>query len=647
MQYNYDFEIASVVVLAIILLHFIFIRQFPTNKTKVFGVLLMVCIGEAVMNILSCVSLANAELVPIFWNKFLVFAFFALEGLSAYLIFQYMLVVCELDGRKKRTAMLFGLLPFLLFEVMLVLTPWLSFFFYFENNQYVQGVGADFEYWYIMYYFSLNLVLIFLRRNIIDKRTKTMILIYTVTAITAIVTQFCFREILLTSTGNMVILLMAYLTMQNPGELLDTVTGVGNESAFIMQIKRMQSRQEEHAVVTVYLRQFHHIITLLGYENSNRILNDVGQYLLRIGGKYHVFHNSGDSFTVIADSRESAKNLLQQIKKRFSQDWSIQENEIGLNTAVFVQYYPTDFKTSAEYRGMWEYLMEQAKREGNQTVFETNATFIERYHRRNMVEMAVRRAILNKSFEVYYQPIYSLKEKRIVSLEALVRLHDEKLGFIPPDEFIPLAEKDGSIIHIGEQVLEASCRFLSKHVLSNPSLGIKTIHVNVSAAQCMRRNLKETMIPVLERYHIPPSMINLEVTERTAISTPKLMLHHMRELGKLGITFSMDDYGSGNSNCNYLIRFPFHEIKLDKDIVWASFEKEPAKIVLDSEIKTIQKLGIPLIAEGIENREQSEEMERLGVDCIQGYYYGRPMSEMDCLRYIRSFHSSSEEYGRT
>ena len=192
------------------------------------------------------------------------------------------------------------------------------------------------------------------------------------------------------------------------------------------------------------------------------------------------------------------------------------------------------------------------------------------------------------------------------------------------------------MIHqIGEQVLEECCKFLSKHVLSNESLGLQTIHVNVSAVQCLRQNLKETILNVLEKFHVPASMISLEITEGTAIRAPELMQKHMWELGKAGIHFALDDYGSGNANCSYLIRFPFREIKIDKEIVWAYFEDKSARIVLQNEISIMKQLGLPLIVEGVENEEQSEEMERLGVDYIQGYYYGRPMSELDCLRFIR------------
>lgn len=635
MNYNYDFEIASMVVMMIVLLHFLFVRQFPTDKTKMFFRLLLICIGECIFNILSCIGIANAALIPEVWNELFAFAFFALEGLCSYYIFRYVAVICQFRKRGNFLLKAAGILPFAFFEAMVLLTPLIGFFYYFEDGQYHQGFGAWYGYAYITYYFLLNLALVLIRRKVVSVRVKIIIFIYSAIAVGAVVLQYIVRGLLLTSTANVVVLLMLYLAMQNPDELLDTVTGLANEKAFLLQIKNMIENREKHDIITVYIRHFHHITSMLGFENGNQILTDVGTYLVKTCGKFHVFHNTEDTFTVLIASEKERKALEEKIQKRFSLGWNIQKNNVMLDMAMVIQHYPQDFSSISGYGSMWEYLLERAKSQGNQTVFETDARFLEKYRHRNKVELAVERAIRERGFEVYYQPIYSLAENRIVSLEALVRLHDEELGYISPEEFIPLAEKNGTVIQIGEQVLEECCKFLSKHVLSNESLGLENIHVNVSAVQCLRQNLKETIFPVLEKFHVPPNMISLEITEGTAIRAPELMLRHMRELGKAGITFALDDYGTGNANCSYLIRFPFGKIKIDKDILWAYFEKKSARIILQNEISTMKQLGLPVIVEGVENQEQRDEMERLGVDYIQGYYYGRPMPEMECLRFIR------------
>ena len=644
MQYNYDFEIASLLIMAIILLHFAFIRQFPVDKTKIFGVLLMTCTAECCANILSCIGLANAAFVPQAVNEVLAFAFFVLEGLASYLLFRYFLVVCEFKDIEKKVVSVIGTIPYVLFTLMVIATPFIGFFYYFKDGVYYQGFGAWTGYVYIIYYFVLDLFLMLYKYRVINLRTKIIIIIYLLVAVSMVLLQFRVRGMLLTSVGNAVVLMMLYLAMQNPSEMLDPVTNIGNESAFVGQMKNLLNHKNQAIIVTVHLRKFHHIQTVLGMENSDILLQNVGGYLFRLCGKFHVFRTSEDTFTVMTDTPEHAKLIQAAISERFDQDWIVQQNHVMLDMDMVVQHYPGEFGTISEYMGMRQFLLEKAIAAGAQAVVEADASLAERYHRRMKIEMAVSRAIREKNFEVYYQPIYSIREKRIVSLEALVRLYDEELGFIPPDEFIPLVERDGNIIHIGEQVLEECCKFLAHHVLSSVSLGIRTIHVNISTVQCLRQNLADMIMPVLERYHIPPSIITLELTENTAVRTPERMKKHMKELGAKGVSFAMDDYGSGNSNCSYLIQFPFREVKIDKEIVWASFESETAKTVLENEINTIQKLGIPLVVEGIETKEQSDEMERLGVDYIQGYYYGKPWPEAECLRYIRKSNCVPELY---
>ncbi len=441
MQYSYNFGVILLVIFLAFSCHARWNRQLKTVRSKIFGMLLGVCLGGGIANVLLCIGLANAAIVPVIWNELFAFAFFALEGAAFYLMFRYMEEMCGFSGAAGRLIRYLGKVPFFFFEIMLLATPWTGFFFDFKDGAYAQGVYAWVLYVYIGYYFFINLCM------------------------------------------------MIYVARKNP-------------SAYA------------------------------GSENG------------------------------------------------------------------------------------------------------TNG------------EKAVECAITEKNFQVYYQPIYSLKEKCVVSLEALVRLKDEKSGFIPPDEFIPLAEKNGTIMQISEIVLEECCRFLAKHVLANPSLGIQTIHVNIAAAQCLNRNLKESILPVLEHYHVPAHMITLELPERTVAGSPKLMLWHMREFGKAGMGFAIDGYGSGNLNCFGLLRFPVQEIKIGKEMTWSYFEDPAAKIVIENEIKTIQKLGFPIVVVGVENKEQSDALEALGVDMIQGFYYGKPMPEVECLRYIRRMHSAKEEYGK-
>lgn len=648
MQYNYDFEIAALLLQIIILMHFAFIRQFPTERSRIFRLLLVSCIIESGANILSSIGLANTEFVTQGVNELLAFVFFVFEGLVSFLIFCYLMALCDFNKKRRNRLKYFGLIPFVIFEIGAVLTPFIGFFYYIEDNQYYQGFGADFGYYYIIYYFILNIVILFLGWKKMKSRMRAIILSYSVFAMTVIVIQYYYRNILLTSAGNLIIVFMIYLSMQNPGELLDPVTGIGNERALQLKMRQIINHGNKHEqyIITFDIRQFHHMNTVFGVENCNLLLEEIGRYLYRLVGRFQVFQDRGDTFSVIVDTSEKYRDVMKQIEQRLSEEWKIKESHMTVEAVIINQRWPGDFSTVEDFFSMREYMLSTAKKTGAKTVVEADEKLLAVFHRRRQVEIAIQRAIQKRSVQVYYQPIYSLKEKRIVSLEALIRMEDEEFGAISPEEFIPLAEKNGSIVQIGEIVLEQCCNFLAKHVLSNTSLGIRTVQINISVVQCMRQDLKESIVPILNWYHIPPSMITLEITESTAITAPALMLRHMKELGELGITFAMDDYGSGNSNCSYLVKFPFKEVKIDKEMTWAYFRNRTAKIVLENEIRTMKMLGIPVVVEGIENAKESRIMEGLGVEYIQGYYYGKPLQEKECLRYIRKFNAESEEFGR-
>lgn len=424
MQYNYDFEIASLLIMTIILLHFVFVRQFPGEKTRVFGWLLFVCEAECLMNILSCVGLANAALVPQRLNEVLAFAFFVLEGASSYLVYRYFMAACAIRGRERTVFAAAGIIPFAAFLVLVAVTPVTGFFYYFKDGSYYQGVGADYGYAYIVIFFLLGLLIVVRQHKYTTLRTKVIVCAYTAVAAAMIGLQYRYREILCTSVSNTVVLIMLYLQIQNPVVFLDTTTGIGNGTAFESQLEERLRRKGEGYVLTIHLSKFYHIHTILGIENSNELLREIGEYLYDLCGKFHVFHTAGDAFTVFADTKEQCERLKCEIQKRFESDWVVQENRIALDMETVVQHYPTDFKAIAEYYGMREFLLENAGKSGAQVIVEADADMTAQYRRRRKVEIAVARAIREKGFLVYYQPVYSLKEKKIVSLEALVRLKD-------------------------------------------------------------------------------------------------------------------------------------------------------------------------------------------------------------------------------
>ena len=292
--------------------------QFPTEKTRVFRALLIVCIGESAFNILSSIGLANAGVVPQIVNEILAFVFFSFEGLSSLMIYKYMVVISELDQRQKKRAVSAAMIPAAFFFIFLLLTPFIGFYYYFQDGVYHQGRGANFGYFYIMLFFALNLVMSIARRKIINVREKYIIYFYTAAALIAIWVQYYHREILLTSLGNSVIVIMIYLSMQNPNDYLDTVTGIGNEAALELQLKDELMRDQEGTIIIIRIRQYQQMGMLFGAENCNMLMAELGQYFFHLGGKFHVFRSDADTFVVMTD-KDRYQEMVKSVEGRFSE----------------------------------------------------------------------------------------------------------------------------------------------------------------------------------------------------------------------------------------------------------------------------------------------------------------------------------------
>ena len=242
-------------------------------------------------------------------------------------------------------------------------------------------------------------------------------------------------------------------------------------------------------------------------------------------------------------------------------------------------------------------------------------------------------AIREDRVEVFYQPIYSTHKKVFVSAEALVRIRDEEGNIIMPGNFIEVAERTGLIMRLGQIVFEKVCQLIQT---KNPmQYGIEYIEVNLSVIQCGYENLASSYIKIMKKYKVPPSVINLEITETATLNEKRTLLANMHQLREYGVTFSLDDFGTGQSNLNYIVDMPVDIVKFDKDMIQSYFENDKAKFVMDAAMHMIHGLDLRIVSEGIETKEQYATMEKLGINYIQGYYFSKPLSQDKFITFIK------------
>lgn len=246
------------------------------------------------------------------------------------------------------------------------------------------------------------------------------------------------------------------------------------------------------------------------------------------------------------------------------------------------------------------------------------------------MDSIIERALANHGFHVYYQPIYSIEKKRFVSAEALLRLIDEKEGFISPEIFIPAAEKSGAIHKIGDYVLTEVFQFIASSEYRK--LGLEYIEINLSVSQCMHHGLADSILESMSRYGVSSNQVNLEITESAASYDQSVMSENLEQLSAAGLTFSLDDYGTGYSNMYRIAALPLKIVKLDKTFV--NNQNSKMWTILQNTVRMIKDLNMEIVVEGIETEEMVKKFSDLKCDFIQGYFFSKPIPQREFVEFI-------------
>ena len=311
---------------------------------------------------------------------------------------------------------------------------------------------------------------------------------------------------------------------------------------------------------------------------------------------------------------------------------TIQQLDVLLTPYICIVHYPDFAETIEDISNAIEYSLKIGVSSHSQNIITASQASLHESQRKTQIIHIMKRAIRNQEFQVYYQPIYHVETGTFSSAEALVRLWDENLGYIPPDEFIPMAEQNGMITEIGEIVFRQVCSFIKNHDIK--TLGVDYIEVNLSFVQCIQENLAQQLANVMMEYSIAPNQINFEITETAGAVKADTLHRNMDKLIDLGSSFSMDDYGTGFSTANYLVNLPLQLVKIDKSILWSAMEDQEAFIILRHTVEMLKALRKKIIVEGIETQEMADVLIEMNCDYLQGYLYSKPLPEEDYVAFL-------------
>lgn len=338
-----------------------------------------------------------------------------------------------------------------------------------------------------------------------------------------------------------------------------------------------------------------------------------------------VFRNVND-IIIISENVEALRKISYELVNKIDSLGEFRSE----NAAVLVEH-GENFSQMGE---LFQFLafVNNSYAETSDKIYIADENAINKYRERSLIEQEISDALAQDRVEVYLQPIYSNNAHKFTSAEALVRIRKTDGSLLSPGLFIPIAENSGQIVRIGERVFEKVCDFLKN--TPAVSLGIHYVEVNLSVIQCEMNDLADRLISIIEKYGIDPSLINLEITETASVTSRNVLLKNMEKLIDYGFTFSLDDFGKGQSNLMYVVEMPVSIIKLDYDMSKAFFSSPKAKQVVRAVVSMAHGMNLKLVAEGIETEEEIDGMNQESIDYIQGYYYSKPLPMPEFLSFI-------------
>lgn len=402
------------------------------------------------------------------------------------------------------------------------------------------------------------------------------------------------------------------------------------------EIRRASAADSKFALMFIDLDNFKQINDLHGHKAGDQLLIDVSRILRTNLRESDVLARwGGDEFVVLLTSRhspESARSVATELMRTLQTNLRKIYSDVFVTLSIGIAFYPDDALTDEDLLMQADKALFYAKSQGRNNVqvfsdLQNIAAGYENVHMTSRFVAAVKQNLL----QVHYQPVMDAGDHtRVVAMEALARWHDEKLGWVSPAKFIPLAENMGLINEVGQHILEHALHHFGQ--CNCLCVGLK-LAVNVSKRQLLSQDFYQMIIAMVQRHGLRPGQIKLEITESIALQGIDVARRHLQKLSDAGFILSLDDFGTGFSSLSHLHELPFDEIKIDLSFV-RRIKTPEGRILARTIVEMGHAMQLSLVAEGVEDSETAEILQEMGVEMLQGYYFSRPMPKEECAGFM-------------
>lgn len=645
----YIFDVCAIAVIGILILTSIHGRHIHGRTNRIFLFLLCAIVTSTVAEVTG--SMSEVFLTPgsaKYWIVLLSnYLYFVARALLMPLFLLYMYSSTDLWHVYKRNRILTNLISALVgFDMLLLLlNGWaIDLFSVDQDGLYVRGSWMVCKYVVALIFAIWLLIAIVRYRKLINIDKFMVLLLFYITNGIGVGIQIVYPYLSTESLGVAISLLFYMVVVKREENQVDPVTGA---SPYYVGIKRIANGyQTGKPQIVLFLK----IVNLesnnlyLGHFLSNEYQRIMYQRIQAIAVSESldadIYYLNYGLYGLIAEPMDS--ELINKACRRMLAEAGepIEVGGLRVNSklAMCIVRCPEDLdnvETIITLSNTFYTFLEEGDKLLDFSLYRKQSDY---FIKARMGDI-IRRALADNSFEIFYQPIYSVREKRYVSAEGLIRLRDPEYGYLSPAAFLPIAERTGYIHEIGEYVTREIADFVVRNDIK--SLGLDYIEMNLSASQCLDSDISNRILEIFDEKGVSPKLFCMGITETVAEERPEVFDKNLKKLREAGVKFAIDDYGTGYSNIKRILKLPVDQIKIDRSFV-ENIEEPDNQVVIAGTIQMFKDIGKEVIIEGVEAEETAKIITDMDADLlvgchlIQGFYYCTPLPEKEFLRFIES-----------
>ncbi|MBQ7584325.1 MAG: GGDEF domain-containing protein [Lachnospiraceae bacterium] len=633
------FDINAIILCVLLLVTLIVHRSVRLNQNRVFIYMLLFDLLAAVNSMLSSIGQnaimlgmdnSLAESGTMYFTTFLYMVF----HISCPLLFyRYVRVVLNIDSSKVSDTII-SYAPIVAAYTVLALTPINNAIFFFRGGRYMRGDFMWVFYLVALWYTFVSLNYVVLYRDNLRISVMISFMSFALFSVVGVILQFFDRTFKIECFFNAVVLLILYITIERPGDYMDSATGLQNDYAFFVNVAIRIRRRREARMVAVSLDNIDFLDNSIGHEITSMFLIQAGEFFEKLSKNVVAYRLDRDLFVLLIKEGSELTHieLMDAIRQRFAAPFTTDKYSIMLFDCSMYVCWPDDVKDTEELRRLMT-LFSVKERHRMKHLMRAESIDLEQDKRRRSIDILLHNAIIAESFNFRYQPIKSVGTGRFDSVEMKPMIESPEFGMIAPGEYFPIAEENGTAVPIIKHIFKVCFDYISESGLTGTD--INEYAIPVPNAFLLMRSAASWILETALEHGVDPGYVTLEISENTMINYNYALEENIRALHEAGFSFMLMDYGNGYTDAEMMIKMHLREVSLNRDLLSSAPISDKADTLIRCAVDMMKSLSIGIKASGIDSPDLEKYAVRVGVDKLQGFNMSRFLSGADLIRFMK------------